>query len=76
MKQLIIDRIEGNYAICEDKEEKFFAIEVPELPQGAKEGTVLDIQDADGTIVINEEETNRRREKMNRKQHKLFSKSK
>ena len=27
MKQLIIDRFEGKFAICEDAEEKYFAIE-------------------------------------------------
>ena len=37
-RKIVIDRFEGTYAICEDKDQKFFAIEIAELPQGAKEG--------------------------------------
>ena len=36
MKQLIIDRFEGKYAICEDKDQKYYAIEAQELPQGGQ----------------------------------------
>ena len=31
MKTLIIDRFEGSYAICEDKDQKYFGIETAEL---------------------------------------------
>ena len=48
MKQLVIDRLEGKYAICTDKDQKFFAIELPELPAGAKAGSVLTITDEGG----------------------------
>ncbi len=71
MKTLTIDRFEGNFAICEDTDAKFFGIELPELPKGAKEGDVLDISD-DGILSINEEETNARRAKMKKKQDKLL----
>ena len=40
-RKIVIDRFEGTYAICEDKDQKFFAIEIAELPQGAKEGMLL-----------------------------------
>ena len=40
-RKIVIDRFEGTYAICEDKDQKFFAIEIAELPQGAKEGLSL-----------------------------------
>ena len=43
MKQITIDRFDGIYAICEDKDKAFFAIETSELPQGAKAGDVLKI---------------------------------
>ena len=41
-RKIVIDRFEGTYAICEDKDQKFFAIEIAELPQGAKEGHVIE----------------------------------
>lgn len=71
MKQLVIDRFEGKYAICEDKEDRYFAIELQELPQGAKEGHVLSISD-DGVLSLDLEETERRRKKILEKQNRLF----
>ena len=41
MKQITIDRFDGIYAICEDKDKAFFAIETSELPQGAKAGDAV-----------------------------------
>ena len=38
MKKMTIDRFDGIYAICEDKDRNFFEIELGELPQGAKAG--------------------------------------
>ena len=61
-RKIVIDRFEGTYAICEDKDQKFFAIEIAELPQGAKEGHVIEIKD-DGTLAIDQKETDLRREK-------------
>ena len=58
MKQITIDRFDGIYAICEDKDKAFFAIETSELPQGAKAGDVLKITD-DGALSIDVEETER-----------------
>ena len=41
-RTVIIDRFEGTFAICEGeghgKEIKMYAIEIAELPQGAKKG--------------------------------------
>ena len=71
MKTLTIDRFEGNFAICEDNDEKYFGIEVSELPQGAKEGDVLEISE-EGTLSINVEATNDRRSKMKKKQDALW----
>ena len=69
MKQITIDRFDGIYAICEDKD--FFAIETSELPQGAKAGDVLKITD-DGALSIDVEETERRRARILEKQKKLM----
>lgn len=70
MKQLIIDRFEGVYAICEDKEEKHFAIPSSDLPEGAKEGCVLVLSD-DGELTLDLEETQRRRQRLAEKLHRL-----
>ncbi len=61
MKQLVIDRFEGKYAICTDSEEKYYAIELPELPQGAQAGSVLCITD-EGELRVDEEATKRRQQ--------------
>ncbi|MCI9116178.1 DUF3006 domain-containing protein [Acutalibacter sp. JLR.KK004] len=71
MKQLIIDRYEGKYAICEEGEQKYFAIELSELPEGAKPGCVLEITD-NGELSLNLEETQRRRQRILEKQRRAF----
>ncbi len=70
MKQLIIDRFEQNFALCEDKEKHMFAIEKTELPAGAKEGDVLRISE-EGQLTIDQQETQRRRNVTQKKQSKL-----
>lgn len=54
MKQLVIDRLDGKYAICTDSDQKFYAIELTELPQGAKAGSVLRIT-YEGELLLDEE---------------------
>lgn len=71
MKQLIIDRFEGKYAICEDAEQRYFAIEQDELPEGAAEGIVLEITD-EGELRLDLEETQRRRNRIAEKQRRAF----
>lgn len=71
MKQLIIDRYEGKYAICEDQDQKYFAIELSELPEGAKPGFVLVISDQ-GELGLDLEETERRRQRILEKQRRIF----
>ena len=72
MKTVSIDRFEGTLAICEDKDGKFFGIEAAELPEGAKEGTVLCIDDTEGTLSVDQEETERRQKKNAHLQNSLF----
>ena len=71
MKILSVDRFEGIYAICEDKDGAKFAIPVQELPQGVKEGTCLRISD-DGTLAVDEEMTASKKKESHSKQSKLF----
>lgn len=70
-RKIVIDRFEGTYAICEDKDQKFFAIEIAELPNGAREGHVLEIKD-DGTLSIDQKETDIRRDKNKKLQDDLW----
>lgn len=71
MKRITIDRFDGIYAICEDKDKAFFAIELSDLPKGAKSGDVLLITD-EGTLEIDVEETERRRQRVLEKQKKVL----
>ena len=71
MKQLVIDRFEGKYAICEDSDQKYFAIELSELLKEAKPGCVLQITD-EGELRLDEEETQRRRQRILDKQRRAF----
>lgn len=73
MRQLVIDRFEGKFAICEDSEQKCFAIETTELPKDAKAGSVLKISD-EGELSLNQEETERRKQRILEKQRKAFQK--
>lgn len=71
MRTLIIDRFEGKYAICEGEEQKFFAIDISELPENAKEGSVIEIN-AEGNITVNEDKADEIRKRIGAKQKKLF----
>jgi len=66
--KLIIDRFEDKYAILEsqDKDQIIFNFPLNLLPQEAKEGTVLNIN-----IDINQEETKRRKDKIQNLLNKL-----
>lgn len=57
MKTMTISRLEGIYAICEDQDQKYYAIEISELPKGAAAGDVLQVDDVEGTLTIDREAT-------------------
>lgn len=71
MKELIIDRLEGNFFICEDNEKKMFAIDKSEMADGAKDGDVIVISD-DGVITIDKSKTNARRKSIGKLQNSVF----
>lgn len=58
-EKLIIDRFEGDYAVCETPNRDQQLIERTRLPADAKEGDCLTV--ADSCITIDAEETARRR---------------
>ncbi|MDD2482625.1 MAG: DUF3006 domain-containing protein [Lutispora sp.] len=60
----IIDRFEGDYAVCEDVNKEIINIERTEIPSEAKEGDV--IVRHEGKIYIDIDETNKRKENIQR----------
>ena len=66
--KLIIDRFEGKHAVLESQEKNPLIFNFPRhlLPQEAKEGTVLNIN-----IDIDQEETKRRKDKIQNLLNKL-----
>lgn len=59
--QLVVDRMEGEAAVCLDLEKKMYRLPLSQLPPGLKEGDWL-MQTPEGWCIDNEE-TRRRREK-------------
>ena len=51
MKRLIIDRLDGIYAICKDSDKKYYAIAVTELPENTAVGSILNIDDETGVLT-------------------------
>lgn len=60
----VIDRFEGDYAVCEDENKEIINIERTKIPSEAKEGDVL-VQIENG-ICLDIDETNRRKENIQR----------
>lgn len=74
METLIIDRLEGDLAVCEREDCSMVAIEKTRLPKGVRPGNILKIED-DGTIRLDAEEELRRREMIYKMQESLFEHS-
>ena len=72
MRHLTVDRIDGIYAICEDKDRKMFAIPTADLPANVREGDKLDIDD-EGTVYINDAATAAARKTNRAKDESLFT---
>jgi hypothetical protein len=53
--KVIIDRFEGNYAVCEKEDRTMINIEKNKIPTEAKEGSVLSVTEDE--IAIDEEDT-------------------
>ncbi|MCB2297823.1 DUF3006 domain-containing protein [Clostridium tagluense] len=56
--KVIIDRFEGNYAVCEKEDRNTINISKDKTPPGAKDGDVLNI--INDVITIDIEETEKR----------------
>ncbi len=71
---IVVDRLESGFAVCEMPDGSKQNLPLSDLPDGVKEGTVLEF--ADGVYVINEaEEKNRRKANFNLQQQ-LFNRKK
>lgn len=70
MSKLSVDRIEGDYAVLEDDDEGRFDILMSELPQGCKEGDIIDL--TDGVFTVDAVETEKRRKRISDLSKKLF----
>lgn len=66
----IIDRFEGNFAVCEAPDRTMATIERAVLPQDAAEGDILTFEN--GEYVLLKEETQKRREAIRKKMDALW----
>lgn len=70
--RLIIDRFEGEHAVCEDENRNMINILKSELPKGAFEGSVLDVKD--GMIIVDHIETINREKRIKEKMAGMWDK--
>lgn len=66
----IIDRFEGNYAVCEDENKNMVNIERNRLPSTAKEGAVLRVEGND--IKVDYDSTEARKQKIKKMMESLW----
>ncbi len=66
----IIDRIEGGTAVCEDENRNMTDIKLSLLPQGVKEGSVVNLEN--GVYTIDEAAADARRKKIQALENELF----
>ena len=69
---ILVDRFEGNFAVCETENKTFVNIPKSELPSLINEGDVL-IQNADGKYSIDRNATNKQAKNIQDKFFGLFS---
>jgi hypothetical protein len=68
--RVVIDRFEGDYAVCEKDDRTLVNIEKMRLPKGVKEGDAIII---DGDVVrFDESETKRRKEEVKKLMDELW----
>ena len=66
----IIDRIEGNIAVCEDEQRNMIDINLSVLPNGVKEGSVINYEK--GKYTADKKSEAERREKIRNLENELF----
>lgn len=72
IKEYTIDRLEGNIAVCEDRDTKEMVnIKIKELPLGIKEGSILTYKN--GEFTINKEKEQEISERISQKMNNLWN---
>ena len=71
MKKFIIDRFEGNYAVCEMEDKSYISIPKYKLPLDCREGDCL-LQDADDMYQKDIETKTTKEKKIREKMNRLF----
>ena len=66
----IVDRIEGNLAVCEAENMTFTVISLADLPQGTHEGSVVIFKN--GSYSLDEETEQKRRDRILELQDGIF----
>ncbi|MGG5460716.1 DUF3006 domain-containing protein [Clostridium sp. B9] len=63
MKELIVDRIEENFIVCEDENESILELKSDDVIGAVKEGDVL-VKGKEGKFLVDKELTIRRRKEI------------
>ncbi len=71
MQKLIVDRFEGDYAVCETEDRNIINIPKTELPDNIREGNSIYL-DKNGKYRIDIMNTNNQEEKIRKKMNKLW----
>jgi hypothetical protein len=71
MKRMIIDRFEGNYAVCEQEDKSTVQVPKYKLPPECREGDCL-IQDSEGMYRKDSEAAKNRENRIKEKINRLF----
>ena len=66
----IIDRIEGDIAVCEDEKRNMSEIKLSDLPNGVKEGSVINYEN--GEYTVDKRAESARRERIQNLENELF----
>ena len=66
----IIDRFEGQFAVCEASDKTMVNIPASSIPDGCKEGTVL--IEENGVFLIDTADTKAREDRIKKKMSRLF----
>lgn len=72
MRILAVDRFEGVYVICEDKNRKMYAIEAQEMPVGVQKGDIIVIAE-DGTITVDADRTKAAKSKIKKLEDSVWN---
>ena len=71
MIRLIIDRFEGDFAVCEGPEQETVEIERARLPEGAREGDVV-VLGGSGEVELDRGAAEERRQRIRERQRRLL----